>query len=214
MTDRKGEKQLPMTESRKNLFLAALLESGGVFSTACRVASPHSKAKGATPPCYTSWRALMARDPEFASQVAETMEMVKEAVYSEIYRRAMEGVETPVFQKGERAVDHDGTPASLTHYDNKLLLRLAARLDPENWSETKNVNHSVVHSGAAVMLKPSDLQALSADQTAHLQDILITIQSSRGEQRAIEHNPGQMIDVDFEEIEEITDAELAEAIPY
>ena len=151
----------------------------------------------------------MARDPVFATRVAETMDHVKESVYSEIWRRAMEGTEAPVFQKGERAVDHDGTPASLTHYDNKLLLRLAARLDPENWSETKNVHHSVVHGGAAVMLKPSDLQALSADQTAHLQDILITIQSSRqgagassGEQRAIEHNPGQMIDVDYEEVDE------------
>ena len=88
----------------------------------------------------------------------------------------------------------------------------AARLDPENWSETKNVNHSVVHSGAAVMLKPSDLQALSANQTAHLQDILITIQSSRREDtKAITHNPGEILDVDFEEI---TDADLAEAIPY
>lgn len=54
-----------------------------------------------------------------------------------------------------------------------------------------------------------NLQALSADQTAHLQDILITIQSSRqgagassGEQRAIEHNPGQMIDAEFEEVDE------------
>ena len=170
-TDRKGERQMKMTEERKDVFLAALLESGGVFSTACRVASPHSKAKGATPPCYTSWRALMARDPVFATRVAETMDHVKEAVYGEIWRRAMEGTEAPVFQKGERAVDHDGAPASIRQYDNKLLLRLAARLDPENWSETKNVNHSVVHSGAAVMLKPSDLQALSADQTAQLKDI-------------------------------------------
>ena len=218
---RKGEPQAKLDKNRREIFLAALESSGGNFSHACNTASPHSRAVCRTPKCYSSWRALMARDPAFAAEVAEVLTRVKDRVFGEIYRRAMEGTLEPVFQKGMRAsngVDEDGNPipASITRHDNRLLLRLAARLDPENWSETKNIRHDVVHSGAAVMLKPPDLASLSADQTAHLKDILTTIQSSRGDgQKALTHQPAEILDADYEEVEvEVEGAELAEAFPY
>ena len=65
-------------------------------------------------------------------------------------------------------------------------------MDPD-WSETRNIHHSITHS-AAVMLLPTDLMALSVAQQAQLQDILTTIQASRGEDtKALEYD-------DFEEV--------------
>jgi hypothetical protein len=187
-----GNTRLVMTEERKEAFLAAY-ELSGNFAAAAAIASPNSMAAPRSKPGTASFKALVARDAHFAVAVEEAKERVVARVYDEIYRRAMEGTETSVFQKGLRAKDHDGSPASIRHYDNKLLLRLAAKLDPD-WSETKNIQHSIANS-AAVTLLPTDLMALSAAQQAQLQDILTTIQASRS-------GDAQVIDADYEEVDD------------
>ena len=212
-----------MTPERKDLFLAALRESGGNFSAAAAAVSPRSLAKARSKPGYSSFKLAMANDPEFASQVQETLETVKADVFAEIHRRAMHGVAEPVYQKGERVqdVDSDGNPipATITRYDNRLLLRLAAKLDPE-WSETRNITHSVNHDGhqTAMQISPSDLKALSADQKVHLKGILATIRASRGETPALEHQPAEVIDADYEEVpttaEEAEPMTAEEAFPW
>ena len=146
------------------------------------------------------------------SHLIETLEHVKGDVYAEIFRRAMLGTKEAVIQKGEQATMATGEPAWITRYDNRLLLRLAAKLDPE-WSERRTVDHNI-HHASTVMLQPSDLVALSADQRDQLQDILITIKTNRDDVKALTHQPAEVIDADFEEVGDMTDAEIAEAIPY
>ena len=122
----------------------------------------------------------------------EAKERVKAHVYAKIWELAVDGVTDAVIQKGTQATLADGTPATTTKNDPKLLLRLMGHLDP-TWQETRNIHHSVTHS-AEVRLLPSDLQALSGAQQAQLQDILTTIQASRGEDtKALEYD-------DFEEV--------------
>ena len=186
-----GGTRLTMTPERRDAFLAALRTNGGNVTAAAKVASPRSLSK--SNPGYSSFRALMARDPGFALEVDGVMESVKADVYAEIYRRAMKGVREPIVQKGEQATLADGEPAWITRFDNRLLLRLAAKLDP-NWSETKNIHHSVTHS-AEVRLLPSDLAALSSDQQAQLIGILTTIKTARGEAPALEY-------ADYEEVDD------------
>ena len=158
---------MKIDSQRRAAFIQALEDEWGNFSAACRIASPHSTATNGKP-CYSSFRRLMNVSPGFSQEVAEAMARVKDKVAEEITKRAINGTETPVFQKGERAVDHDGSPASITSHDNKLLLRLAAKLDPENWGlqEQRHDHRVTVHSTgrALVNFGMQDLEYLAVDR--------------------------------------------------
>ena len=199
-----GGSRLEMTEERKEVFLTELRTNDGTITAAAAVASPRSLAAPRSHPGYSSFRQLMKRDSAFSAAVADVLDQIRGDIYAEIFSRAMHGTSTPVFQKGERATDHDGSPASITTFDNKLLLRLASKLDPEGWSESRTVN--INHQGAGqtgLQIAPSDLKLLSADQKLNLRDILATIASARGEPKAIEHQ--DVVDAEFEVV---TDAEI------
>lgn len=187
-----GATRLEMTEERREVFIQALRTNGGNVTAAAATASPNSLSK--SNPGYSSFRALMAREPEFASQVQETMDHVRDDVFAEIYRRAMKGVQEPIVQKGEQAVMADGTPAWITRHDNRLLLRLASRLDPA-WSE--KVSHE--HSGTVQheVMTMAELNALSVEELELIDRALATV---GGTPRVIEHSPElPVIDVAVEE---------------
>ena len=78
---KKGRPELPTSPARRAAFLEALRNSGGVFAAACRAtAYPGSEDKPhGTPPAYSTWRSLMARDPDFSAQVEAVMEGVRAA---------------------------------------------------------------------------------------------------------------------------------------
>ena len=143
--------RMAWTPERKRAFLDALRANGGNVTAAAAAVSPHSEAQ--RQPGYSSIRRILARDPEFSAQVQEVLEAVKDDVFAEIYRRAMKGTEEGVYGKGQRIFepvldgdgeivrDSEGNPkmraATIRRLDNRLLLRLAARLDP-SWSESVN----------------------------------------------------------------------------
>ncbi len=219
MANRMGERQLKMTEARKASFLVALRDSGGIFSTACRITSPHSTAKGPTPPCYSTWRALLARDVEFSAQVEEILEQCRDDVESEIRRRGELGWLEPIVQRGTQAVLADGKPAFLRRFSDTLLMARARALMPSKYGEKRQ--HSVVHSGTVTHragLSMSDIRALSPAERDQVEAAFTLLQNARsGEPLAIEHNPPETIDAEFETIEdadEMSEAELAAAIPY
>ena len=154
------------------------------------------------------------RSPEFADAVSETLDHARADVFAEIHRRAMKGVPEPVYQKGERVqdVDADGNPipATITRYDNKLLLRLAAKLDPE-WSEKRSVIHggTVTHRAGLSM---ADIRALSPAERDQVEAAFTLLQNARnGEVKAIEHNPGEILDADFEEVDTMAALDRLEA---
>ena len=211
MTNRTGERQLPMTESRKASFLVALRDSGGIFSTACRVTSPHSKATGATPPCYSTWRGLLERDAEFSAQVEEILEQCRDDVEAEIMRRGQEGWLDPVYMKGQRVMDtdEDGRPvkATIRRFSDTLLMARARALMPNKYSDKRQ--HSVVHSGTvthAAGLSMADIRALSPAERDQVEQAFTLLQRTRGgsdgEPRALTHNPPEILDADYETVED------------
>lgn len=201
-----GGTRLMMDAGRKRAYLVALRASGGNRTAAAAAIAPYSKATGASKPGYSSVRSAAERDPEFAAQIQEVMEDVLGDVYEIIFERATKGTTEAVIQKGSQAVLATGEPAWITRYDNRLLLRLAARLDPE-WSEKRQVEHSgtITHGIAgSLQITSADLAALSESERRALTGILHTIRDARrGDDAvpALEYQPGEVLDADFEEID-------------
>lgn len=79
-----ARRYVAMSEERKAAFLVALRRSGGNFTFAAQAASPHSQASARSKPGFTSFRALMDRDAEFAAQVQEVLEQVRDDVFAMI----------------------------------------------------------------------------------------------------------------------------------
>ena len=61
-----------------------------------------------------SFRDERARDPEFAADWDESMEQARGKVESELHRRAVEGYEEPVYQRGEKV-------GTVRKYSDRLL---------------------------------------------------------------------------------------------
>lgn len=217
---KRGEPERAMTPKRRAAFLQALRDSGGVFSHACRVASPHSSRIDAAgvAPCYSSFRGLMARDLDFASAVAAVLDECREDVEREIHRRGQVGVLTPVFQGGARVLDHDGSPAVIRKFSDSLLLARMRALDPEKYGEKRTIEHrgTITHAaGVAWQINADDMQILDDAETDALIKILGKVRAHRaGETKALEYQPGEVveaIDAEFREVEPEAD-ELAVAL--
>lgn len=208
---RKGETQVKMTPARKDAFLAALRASGGIFSEACRRCSPHSTTAGKTPPCYSSFRALMTRDMEFNAAVAEVMDQVRDDIEQEIHRRGYEGWVEPVIQKGTQATLADGSPAYIRRFDSSLLKARATAMMPDRYGDNRHVRHDVVHSGQVTHkagLSMAEIRNLSPEELDQVEAAYQLIDRVQQDQKAIEHNPPEIIDADFEPVEEDTLAVL------
>ena len=216
---------LPTDRSRRAAFLRALRESGGSFAAACRASAPHLDDAAANPPAYSTWRALMARDPEFAAQVEETLQIVRDDIEAEMHRRSMVGVEVPQYQKAQRifepVLDDDGEPvldkngrpkmraASITRYSDALLMKRAAALMPDKYADRKTVdiNHNV---RGAWQVGTEDLAALSPAQKEQLTQILMTIREHRASLNgAAARIEDQRQAVEVEAVEDVDDGELA-----
>lgn len=74
-------------------------------------------------------------DPEFARGESEAMGVAKDMIEDEIKRRAIEGVEEPVYQGG-KLVGH------VRHYSDTLLLRLAERYETGSWRSKVQVEQT------------------------------------------------------------------------
>jgi hypothetical protein len=93
-------------------------------------------------------------DPDFAAQFAEAGEISADGVEREIYRRAVEGWEEPVFYQGEQV-------ATMTRYDSGLLLALARARRPEKWRERHDFRHSgKIETGTAETMTDAELEAI------------------------------------------------------
>lgn len=202
-----------MSEERRKAFLVELRRTGGNFTAAAKAASPHSKATPRSKPGFTSFRYAIANDPDFAAEVQEVLTQVRDDVYAVIWRLATEGSQDFVYQKSEQVKNLDGTLATVQKWDTKLLLRLAAKLDP-SWNESKNVQHSTAQASAgSALIEPADLRLLSAAQRESLRDILGTIRDAHGAQKALTHQPGEIVDTTFEEVAEPVEV-VEDEFPY
>lgn len=156
LTDRRLHR---VTDARKATFLRVLAETGS-WAAACRAASPgRGVPKCGVPPSSSTFRGLQRSDPHFAAAVAEAESAALAKVEAEVMRRAMTPTRRPVFSKGELV-------GYTQEYDNRLLVTLARRLNPEGWAERQRVEHSgeVRLAPGSVVLNVDDINLLGEER--------------------------------------------------
>lgn len=161
-----------ITDVRRQTFLKVLSETGS-FAAASRAASPHSKDRhGAA----STFKQLMQRDPEFNADVEEARSQALGRLEAECVRRAVEGVQRPIYQRGE-LVGHEQV-----HSDGLLMFALRA-LDPAKYNEKRQVEvkGDVTHRVVGLLISPQDLLSLNKDDRSDLERILEKIADARGE---------------------------------
>lgn len=166
--------KFPMTDQRKAVFLKTLAETGSV-AAACRAASPHSEYGRAAKSTFND---LRRKDPEFAQAWDDAVSDALAEVESELMRRAMEPAKSPVTDRSGRVVGFREDRLS----SDRLLLRIASRLDPEAWAERRRQDTHVtgeIQHNAHLMLKPADVLLLDEPDRAKLIELLETIEQRR-----------------------------------
>lgn len=75
-------------------------------------------------------------DPAFTREETDAMAVAKDLVESEIFRRAIDGVQTVVIYKDGKII------TTKTEYSDQLLLRAAERLETGSWRQKQQIEHS------------------------------------------------------------------------
>lgn len=112
------------TPGRIKAFLDALRQG----STVTRAAAASGFLR------QTAYKYRLA-DAELAAAWDEAVEEGTDRIEDEVLRRAVDGVEEPVFQKGARVLDADGTPATIRRYSDTLALATLKARRPERWKD-------------------------------------------------------------------------------
>lgn len=178
-----------MTDERKAVFLSELSKHG-IVSAAARVASPHAHGT-----CAPSFYILRRNEPEFAAAWDDAIEQATGSVELELHRRAVEGYEEPVYQKGELV-------GTVTKYSDRLLEIRAKALMPNKYIERRAVELSAnlnvtqeLYGGHALTLKPEDVLLLDEDKRQLLLGLLTDIAVARGDLRDVEAEPTGLLGV-------------------
>ena len=171
--------QRRVTAERKAAFLTELRKHG-VVTAAARAASPHASPKYG---CLASFKEARRKDPIFAQQWDDAVDEATARIEQELHRRAVEGWNEPVYQKGEMV-------GTITRYSDKLMELLAIGVRPDKYGRRDvHVTGAVQHQlDGALVLKPDDLLALSAADRREMIRLLEIVGENRGEQK-VEHVP-------------------------
>jgi len=103
--------------------VAALAETGNVSKAA--------KLAGVGRTTHYEW---VAADSEYAAKVAEALDVAADALETEARRRAVDGVDEPVFYKGEEC-------GAIRRYSDTLLIFLLKGVRPEKYRD--RVDHRI-----------------------------------------------------------------------
>lgn len=128
-------------------YLAALETSLGQKVKAARAAS-------VTPRTVQRRR---KNDAVFAAEECERMEIVKDAVESEITRRAIEGIRRRRYDRNGKLLSEE------IEYSDVLLLRLAERTETGSWRQKSQLEHYV---GTAFKTRAERKEALAQARAA------------------------------------------------
>ncbi len=141
------------TDERKAIYLAALQRTG-LRPVACREVNVNRA---------TVWQ-HRRRDPEFAEAEERALAVFRMPIAEEIRRRAIEGVERPVFHRGKEI-------GSIREYSDRLLLELAKAHIPEYRPNFK-FEQQTEHAGS--LAPEADLSKLSPRGQELLRQIVET----------------------------------------
>ena len=127
-------------EDRKRIYIKVLADTGS-HSAAARAASPHLAESPSATPGYSTFRDLRRVDPDFAAQCDEAIAAALGRVEDEIVRRSFEVDKRPIFDRQGQKIGEqvDSRPA------NQLLLRLAEKLNPDDWAPRKHATVEAKH---------------------------------------------------------------------
>lgn len=138
MTSTMAERKHPVKRSKRRdeKFFQALRDGNGPTKAA--------PIAGYSVPAVYQWR---KQDPEFAQMWAVCDEIGIEVqlgrIEAEIDRRAIDGVDEPVYYKGRKI-------SSIKKYSDTLLMFRAKKLDP-TYRDSVNLNHSGAVQGVMVV---------------------------------------------------------------
>ncbi len=177
----------PHIRKRWDVFRKVFRETGSI-AAACAAASPHlDQPKDATHgPGYRTILGWIKRYPEIAAEHEEDRFHALGNVEKALAERSMTPERVPVFSRGQlmgwREVWRDA---------NALLLRRAARLDPNAWAQRTQadvrVEHSVTPSdGFTVALTAADVLLLPPEKRALFVELLSQIRDRKEERNARE----------------------------
>lgn len=117
-------KRTAWTAKRRQRFLDRLAETGNVSTAAALIGCSRSGV-------YEQRN----NDPEFSAAWDVALEVAADALEAEARRRALDGVEEPVFHRGE-------TCGYVRKYSDTLLIFLLKGVRPEKFRERSSVEHS------------------------------------------------------------------------
>lgn len=169
---------MEMTPERKQIFLRELRRHG-IVRAAARAASPATDSPTA---CSSSFYRARNMDPEFAADWDNALAEAAADVELEIHRRAVEGYEEPVYQRGELV-------GTITRYSDRLLELRAKGLMPDRYAvERKDVRlqgkieHDHQHRAVLLELRPEDVILLSVDKRETFLGLLEEIAEAKGDE--------------------------------
>lgn len=169
---------MEMTPERKQIFLRELRRHG-IVRAAARAASPATDSPTA---CSSSFYRARNMDPEFAADWDNALAEAAADVELEIHRRAIEGYEEPVYQRGELV-------GTITRYSDRLLELRAKGLMPDRYAvERKDVRlqgkieHDHQHRAVLLELRPEDVILLSEDKRETFLGLLEEIAEAKGDE--------------------------------
>lgn len=122
--------RIRITKARQELFLAELRKHGNVSRAAAQI----NKQRG-----VMYW--LKEHRPEFSAAWDEAVETFTDGVESELLRRAINGVERPVFYKGKPV-------GKITEYSDGLLQFWMER---RRYPSKQKLEHSGPNGGAIIL---------------------------------------------------------------
>lgn len=149
----------PLTPERLEVFLAELRKHG-VVARAARVASPNAKGS-----CVGPFFGERERNPAFRQSWDEALLEAAGNAEHELYRRAQEGTDKPVFQRGQ-LVGH------VREYSDRLLAQRVRALNPA-YRETTKVDlnaHATLEARVTV-----DLETTLRELSPEAQDALFLV---------------------------------------
>lgn len=111
-------------KSARETFLEALAKRGNITESAA--------AAGVARRTVYQWRDA---DPEFASAWDDALEQAADAMEAELWRRAVEGVEKPIYQQGMQV-------GTVREYSDTLLIFRLKGARPEVYRERIDNRHS------------------------------------------------------------------------
>lgn len=147
-------------ENKKSVFIEVLQTSGGNASQAMLAAKL---------PRETAYRHFK-EDPEFARQWLEALEVSNDSLFTEARRRAVDGVDEPVFHNGQKI-------AAVKKYSDTLLIFLLKQSEAQKkWRnrivQTGNLAISVVaNRGSMIGLTPEQIEDLQLAMTEEFKGV-------------------------------------------